>query len=68
MEFCYKLNYLIFYYKLKRNDEDQAYNLLKRAVRENKYQFVNLFMDHGIDIRNLGKVEDFLCLENVGSC
>ena len=46
----------------------KAYNLLKRVVRENKYQFVNLFMDHGIDIRNLGKVEDFLCLDNVGSC
>jgi hypothetical protein len=64
MEFCYKLNYLIFYYKLKRNDEDQAYNLLKRAVKEKKYEFVYLFMDHGIDI---SKLQNFRCLINVVS-
>jgi hypothetical protein len=41
-----------------------AYTLLARVVKENKYQFVYLFMDHGIDIRKLGKVEDFI--EEVG--
>jgi hypothetical protein len=63
MEFCFKLN-SIFYYKLKRNDEDKAYILLERAIKEKKYEFVYLFMDYGIDI---SKLKNFECLINVGS-
>jgi hypothetical protein len=45
---------------------NEAYNFLLRVVRENKYEFVYLFMDHGIDIRKLGSVENFICMDNVG--